>query len=220
LFNRYVSRSKIPEVLELQCDYMELYEGGFASRISNLSSEPLDGDKYDLVLEKINELLVKLCARLEKSFEILTCGSCFASIKIYDATTGCLRTGARGFYEEHKRKHIDGTMPTFDYHSNSAFKNIIDGGFRGTEFFISNWLPLLWIIRGYKNKNPKWMQLYTATAVFPIYVESAPNQVVGFLCVDNLHGKFPKNLSKALLKSYSRPASKLLAVLGQIRRVG
>jgi hypothetical protein len=218
LFQRYVSKSKIPEVMDLQRDYMDFYEHEFESRIAPLRATALEEDKYNLVIEKVNELLVKLCARLETSFEIMTGGKCCASIKIFNESQGTIRTGARGFYADHKRKPVDEELPSFKYKDNSAFAELIDTGYGGEDFYISNLLPFWWIIGCYGNKNPQWMRFYTATVVLPICIETQPKQVVGFLCVDNLNGRFPKSLSRAVLKSYARAACNLLSVLGQIRK--
>ncbi len=168
LFQRYESRSKIPEIMDRHRDYMDLYEREFNLHIAPLRLRPLGQDKYKLVILIAEKLFVTLCVHLEKSFELLTGGKCCASIKSYNPADGTIITRSRGCYDEHKRKLVDEALPSFRYTDNSAFVELINTIDGDRDIYISNWLPFWRIIRCYTNTSPYWLRFYTATVVLPM----------------------------------------------------
>lgn len=221
IFQHYVSKSKIPEIMDIHKDFMGFYEQEF-DIIKHLQGTTLTQDKYDLVIQKINELLVKICMRLEHSFKEITGKECCASIKLYNSSDGTIATSTRGYEQDHKRKVADNKLPSFYYKWNSAFDKIISGAGRvdrKSNYYLSNWLQLWRVIGRYNNINPNWLQCYTAVIVLQIYIgDGTEDGIIGFLCVDNRNGRFPTSLSRAVLSNYEVVARNLLLVSGQIRQ--
>lgn len=214
IFRRFVSKAQIPAIMDIQRDYLGEYEEDFEINIIRpLRGSALTTKGYELVADKANELLIKICTRLVESFELLTGGKCCASIKLFDAKKGTVSTRARGLEQYYKRKRADEALPAFPYKDNSAFSDIVDGH---CSFYRSNWLPFWWLIGWYKNANSNWLKLYAATIVLPILARD--KSIIGFMCVDNISGRFPRTLSRPILESYATAARNLLVILGRIRQ--
>jgi hypothetical protein len=107
LFQRYVSKSKIPEIMDIHRHYMDYYEHVFEEHIMAPSrAAPLGQDGYNLVKDKVNGLLVKLCTELAKSFEKITGGKCCASFKMYNPNDKTITTSTRGEEQDYKRGEL------------------------------------------------------------------------------------------------------------------
>ncbi len=216
---RRISRRTVREVIDLHTEYMTDFsfdfEEGILRPLHDSSRSPLTQEKYLLIVERADELLAKLCNRLSAAFALVTRGDCCATLKIFDPNLKQISTKSRDLHQFDKRKRADQLLPAFSYDRNTAFMRIVDGG---EEIYISNWLPLLWIFRKYKNFHFGWIRLYSATAVLPIVINDGSPSLVGFLCVDNLVGGFPHGLSKAILESYRGAARDVLMIMGRIRK--
>lgn len=109
--------------------------------------------------------------------------------------------------------HKDDKPFIYDISDNYAFKIIADPTIKETAFICDNLKDL----KPYENRNPKWSNLYNATAVIPIEIseleDSSANKsltkrsktkknIIGFLCVDNLKGGFESRELKDFLAGF------------------
>jgi hypothetical protein len=221
LFLRRFSTKKYITVLDDLRAFMRFFDEKFHDDILGPlvgGNGELSEDKYKLFTDRSRELLAKLCSRVAEAFTTLTRDKCCATLKIYNSETGEISTRARdlGQPEYGSRHDVDRALPAFDYRQNTAFQEIIDGE---KDFYKSNWLPFLALFEFYKNQNPNWMQWYQATVVLPLFVtEEGNSRIVGFLCVDNLKGRFRKKLARAVLQAYAVPAEDVIMLLGRVRQ--
>lgn len=215
-YKRYYMRNRFQRSIDLFNEYTQIYEQSFEEEIQPLLDKELSEAEYDLLVKSINLVLATMCTMVASSFSEITADKCFATLKVYDEATGKIETRTRDANQHGKRKKADDRLPNFDYKSNTAFEKIIDDG---AEAYVSNWLPLLGLIGRYTNQNSTWFKHYGATAVVPVaLVTDGRQRTVGFICVDNFAGRFPKKLSPALLQSYVGTAHKLLDILGKTRK--
>jgi hypothetical protein len=209
----HLSKRKIREILEAHHAYLSTHREMVEDEIMPLFRGQLTESKYLLVIAHVNHLLSTICTRLSRTFEIVTNSRCCVTIKIIDQA-GNISTHMRDLQQNEKRLSADEELPIFNYRDNTAFRRCVD---ENENYYLANWLPVWWILRQYRNKHVGWFKLYSATVVLPLRLQRN-GQIVAFLCVDNLVGKFPRALTLELLRAYRGSICELLGLLGRIRR--
>lgn len=179
----------------------------FVWAISDLLSGPGSAISIDATDDKIAEYLRDLCDDLSSAFTYATRAQCCASIKYFEQKSGDVWTYSRD-RKSYQRAVADEVLKKYKYSENAAFCEILDDGDR--DFFCSNHLLFRSYLRTYWNarQDRDWLREYRATCVMPITDAIAPvriskDSVIGFICVDNLRGRFRKDQAQSLLRIYS-----------------
>lgn len=146
-------------------------------------------------------------------FDILTGEECYTCIKLIligdeeeqikinndDDGLGnvYIKTYMRDSFSYRQRNIIDERIPTFKYHENTAFQRILEAKYPDS-FFMSNNLKKDEI--SYRNYREDWSTSYNACLVVPIriQIQTGGYSIIGFMCVDNMHGGF-NNANKDIL---------------------
>lgn len=166
-----------------------------------------------------NDIVEKVIVEFEKFISLsLTNISSTCSVLTDDQCSACIKIIKDGLIKTHYRDPISyrlrqvsdfhGDKP-FIYHvsDNYAFKLITDPNYKETSFFCDDLIEN----KAYENRNPKWEQLYNATAVVPIEIgenidfikrSKSKKRVIGFLCVDNFKGGFEHRDIKDFISSF------------------
>lgn len=181
--------------------------GGTISKIIQNYSQLNDqgAAEYDDLSRDILDFLNRFTTHISKIFSSYTGAPCHVSIKTLNNET--ITSWVRETnVSDSSRSSIDENLRSYKYKDNTAFSKIIDDG--KSICYLNNWLKASSLFGRYKNINPSWRQCYSSTLVVPITLKTHPNQinkdnVWGFICVDNKHGKFDSS-SMWLLYSFAR----------------
>lgn len=143
-------------------------------------------------------------------FERATGRRCATSIKLIEIdgdTNLKITTFARDRNSAKKRAQTDEKLPSIAAYDHSPFARIVADR-SGEMSYCENDLRALFEKGEYKNSNDRWREFYNATCVVPIAHKasgamsagSAGTDILGFLCVDSLDGRFDRAFSVSILK--------------------
>lgn len=147
--------------------------------------------------------------------------------EIDDSDITNIRTLARDRTSYAERGAIDNVkgLKVYDPWSNTAFRTIMDPRIPDSSFFCNDLKQLAG--RGeYVNSNPHWAQYYNSCVVVPIKALSDKDskQAIGFICVDTLHGSFPKMITVETLRVFANFIYQYIIAkdlsLGEIKKKG
>jgi hypothetical protein len=145
-------------------------------------------------------------------FERATGRKCACTIKLIIASDNgnlSVKTFARDSRSAKERGKIDNKLPQFDPLDHTPFGELISNR-SASKGYVENDLSSLAERGVYRNANPNWRKYYNATCVVPIYRpdrassdEDPKFTVLGFLCIDSMHGRFDREFSVEILKIIS-----------------
>lgn len=163
----------------------------------------------------------------KRMMDALTGDNCSICVKLLDSPTGEIDASNsrisivyRDAASAEKRSHRSNY--SFFASENTAFRRIIERNPIGY-YYYNNDLYRSYLFGEYDNSNRRWFKNYNATAVCAIKnpARDSPNEIVGFLCVDNFKGGFDKNITCNTMKLLSTSLFYLfdnLAKMSEIRR--
>jgi hypothetical protein len=139
-------------------------------------------------------------------YEELTGGPCACTIKMISDVNntidghGTIRTYLRDRACPVSRYFSDIGLPQYSSVGNSAFSVLLTETSPPRSFYFENDLASC---ATYLNANPDWRKYYNACLVVairqPLAGVSDHRKIMGFLCVDNMHGGFNAANAKALV---------------------
>lgn len=102
------------------------------------------------------------------------------------------------------RGRIDEWLSVFPYTHNSAFRTIVDDP-DSNKYFLCNNLQRAHDNGDYMNANSKWIDHYSACSVVAVSNPRSikPDDIIGFLCVDNTGGGFDTDVIVPVMFTFS-----------------
>lgn len=210
--------------LRRACMQIDIFQKDYGPKISHLlvnyrkDAVKDDPNLYDSMSEASVDFMEKMAGVISDVFSCYTGKPCHVSIKTFDSETGEISTWMRDpRNSHHPRSETDELLQKYNYHENTAFKQIVDH--KKCRFYHNNWLKIFSLVGLYNNKNSNWKRQYSATLVVPITDRSnpetfTPENVWGFLCVDNFGGGFDSGPAAYLLSSFARISYNLFTEIG------
>lgn len=176
-------------------------------------------EKKRIIAQLVFEHLVFLCSQVSGIFESITRCHCHTIIKTFDPGTGLVTTRARdALVHNYERRGAEEELPSFLFNDNTATLRILTD--TKCDMYVSNGLWFLSKVGKYKNPNPSWHHRYNATAVVPLTRKTSSPEinrvsVVGFLCVDNVCGRFRRKVVRTLLGPFAVLVLDMLLTFGK-----
>ncbi|MGP8051701.1 MAG: hypothetical protein ACLPYB_13980, partial [Desulfobaccales bacterium] len=167
-------------------------------------------ENYETRVLSFHQFILYFVNNVKQLFDTLTRGRCSVCLKLITTdpkndTGGLVRTFMRDSISYRERSNTDMRIPEFHVHENTAFKRILDNECPDSYYICNN----LKEERGYINLNQDWQKYYNACLVVPIRIlkskmngTKTQHIVIGFLCVDNLHGGFDDRIGLNILAAF------------------
>jgi hypothetical protein len=178
--------------------------------IAKNTGDTFDAKKFEELLADFESYMATLTSNLQSYLSLLTEDKCSVSIKIVKEINGdrYVKTFYRDADSYRKRResdfYSDGNYFIYRTRENTAFDVITNEEHLERAYVNDNLLN----DKHYNNMNPRWKDLYLATAVVPISVKikDKTRNVLGVLCVDNFKG----GLSNENVENFLSGIGKLL----------
>ena len=191
---------------------------------TTINDDSIDNDVALLLIsERSRTHSIFLCSRIAEIFQIHTNCSCHSTIKTFNPEDMTVTTRIPdALLHNGDRIVVHEQLNDFSYKQNTAFTRIIDDA--AVDYYLNNHLRISNFIGRYENANHDWQKYYRATIVMPLTDKKSSaritaTSVIGFLCVDNICGRFNRRYAKAVLSVFVIVITDMMIKLGEIQPV-
>jgi hypothetical protein len=173
--------------------------------------------EYLALVEKLEGFISVCVEETQYVFTGMTNSKCAVAIKIVKDSNS-VYTLARDRISIAVRDQHNADVPSHPIDGNTDFSDIF---YFGKKSFFSNDLTRLHGRGQYSNTSKKWRDHYNATCVVPIHYvppDSDSGDIIGFLCVDTLDGKFEETLAVSYLSAVATVLSYAIGVMQDLEK--